>query len=231
MITLVKVFSSFTVFCMSFLGCQNKTTTLNTGLLARFDSVKQNITETKTTKVQNKTDIITLGAGCFWCVEAVFQQLNGVVKVESGYSNGALANPTYKEVCSGLTGHAEVCQVTYNPSIVSFEEILEVFWKTHDPTTLNRQGADVGSQYRSGVYYHTAAQAKIAQTWKDKLNAEAVFPNPIVTEIVPVGTFYKAENYHQNYFNENGYEPYCQIVIKPKLEKFEKVFKDKMKKK
>ncbi|MES2796855.1 MAG: peptide-methionine (S)-S-oxide reductase MsrA [Bacteroidota bacterium] len=175
-------------------------------------------------------EMITFGSGCFWCVEAVFQDLKGVVKVESGYSNGKTLNPTYKEVCSGLTGHAEVCQINYDPKIISFEELLEVFWKTHDPTTLNRQGADTGTQYRSGVFYHNENQAKLAQEWKNKLNAEKVFPNPIVTEITAVGTFYKAEDYHQNYYKQNGYEPYCQIVIKPKLEKFEKAFKDKINK-
>jgi peptide-methionine (S)-S-oxide reductase len=173
-------------------------------------------------------DKITLGAGCFWCVEAVFQKLKGVKKVVSGYSNGHVKNPTYKEVCTGQTGHAEVCELTYDPMEISFEEILEVFWKTHDPTTLNRQGADSGTQYRSGIYFHNETQREIAQNWKDNLNADKVFPNPIVTEIEPVGTFYEAENYHQNYFNQNGYEPYCQIVIKPKIEKFEKAFKDKI---
>lgn len=171
---------------------------------------------------------ITLGAGCFWCVEAVFQKLKGVHEVVSGYSNGHTPNPTYKEVCTGQTGHAEVCQLSFDPEIISVEQILEVFWKTHDPTTLNRQGADSGTQYRSGVYYHTENQRDIAQKWKEKLNAEKAFPNPIVTEIVPVGTFYKAENYHQNYYNQNGYEPYCQIVIKPKMDKFEKIFKEKI---
>lgn len=174
------------------------------------------------------SEMITFGSGCFWCVEAVFQKLKGVTKVESGYSNGSTVNPTYKEVCGGNTGHAEVVQVTYNPAEISFEELLEVFWKTHDPTTLNRQGADAGTQYRSGVFYHTDLQGQIAQAWKDKLNTEKVFPNPIVTEITPVGTFYKAENYHQNYYNQNGYEPYCQIVIKPKVDKFVKAFKDKI---
>lgn len=171
---------------------------------------------------------ITLGAGCFWCVEAVFQKLKGVKKVVSGYANGHVKNPTYKEVCTGQTGHAEVCELTYDPMEISFDEILEVFWKTHDPTTLNRQGADSGTQYRSGIYFHNETQREIAVKWKDRLNADKVFPNPIVTEIEPISTFYEAENYHQNYFNQNGYEPYCQIVIKPKIEKFEKTFKDKI---
>ncbi len=167
---------------------------------------------------------ITLGAGCFWCVEAVFQKLAGVKLVESGYANGKITNPTYKEVCSGTTGHAEVCQITYDPILISFEHILEVFWKTHDPTTPNRQGADVGTQYRSGIFFHNEKQKEIAQNWKEKLNNEKVFPNPIVTEITPIDIFYKAEDYHQNYYNMHAHEPYCQIVIKPKLEKFEKAF-------
>lgn len=172
---------------------------------------------------------ITFGSGCFWCVEAIFQNLKGVKSAESGYSNGHVMNPTYKQVCTGQTGHAEVVQVTFDPEIISVEELLEVFWKTHDPTTLNRQGADSGTQYRSGVFYHNENQRELAQSWKDKLNAEQVFPNPIVTEITPVGTFYKAEDYHQNYFNQNGYEPYCQIVIKPKMDKFLKAFSEKLK--
>ncbi len=176
-----------------------------------------------------KMDTITFGAGCFWCVEAVFQQVKGVESVTSGYMGGKLKNPTYREVCSGLTGHAEVCQLVYNPKIVSFDKLLEIFWQTHDPTTLNRQGADVGTQYRSAVFYHTAEQKDKATAWKDKLNAQKVFPNPIVTEIAEASAFYKAEDYHQNYFQENGEQPYCQVVIKPKMDKFLKQFKDVLK--
>lgn len=176
----------------------------------------------------NELEKITFGSGCFWCVEAVFQKLKGVESVVSGYSNGHTINPTYKEICTGTTGHAEVCQITFDPNQISFEELLEVFWKTHDPTTLNRQGADAGTQYRSGVFYHTESQRDVAQAWKDKLNAERVFPNPILTEITQVSTFYKAEDYHQNYYNKNGYEPYCQIVIKPKMDKFLKTFQEKL---
>jgi len=172
----------------------------------------------------------TFGSGCFWCTEAVFQNLEGVEKVESGYSGGRVKNPTYKEVCSGLTGHAEVIQVSYNPQKISFDELLEVFWMTHDPTTLNRQGADVGTQYRSVIYYHNDEQKALAESYKKKLDAEGVFDNPIVTEISPFTEFYKAEDYHQNYFNLNGDAPYCSYVIQPKVEKFKKVFKDKLKK-
>jgi peptide-methionine (S)-S-oxide reductase len=175
-------------------------------------------------------DTATFGAGCFWCVEAVFQRLEGVLTVASGYSNGFVKNPSYKEVCAGTTGHAEVCRITYDKNIVSFDELLEVFWKTHDPTTLNRQGNDVGTQYRSAVFYHSDEQKKIAEDYRTKLNAEKVYPNPIVTEIKKIENYYPAEDYHQNYFNQNSDQGYCQFVIQPKLEKFEKVFKDKMKK-
>ncbi len=174
-------------------------------------------------------ELATFGSGCFWCVEAIFQRVNGVEKVVSGYAGGHVKNPTYKEVCQGTTGHAEVCQLSYNPNIVRFEELLEVFWQTHDPTTLNRQGNDVGTQYRSAVFYHNDEQKELAKKYKKKLNESGAFNNPIVTEIKAYKTMYVAEDYHQNYFNENGSQPYCSFVIQPKLEKFEKVFKDKLK--
>lgn len=172
----------------------------------------------------------TFGSGCFWCTEAVFQNVEGVEKVESGYSGGKVKNPTYKEVCSGLTGHAEVIQVHYDTAKVSYEELLEIFWKTHDPTTLNRQGADEGTQYRSVVFYHNEEQKKLAEKYKAELDKSGAFDNPIVTEISPYTEFYKAEDYHQNYYNLNGNAPYCSYVIQPKLEKFRKVFKHKLKK-
>ena len=176
-------------------------------------------------------DTITLGAGCFWCVEAVFQRLNGVVSVTSGYSGGVPKNPTYKEVCSGLTGHAEVAQIVYDTTVVTLPEILEVFFKTHDPTTLNRQGGDAGTQYRSAIFYHNDEQKKIAEEVKKGLDASGAFNAPIVTEITKITEFYKAEDYHQNYYNENANSnPYCQYVIVPKLEKFNKYFADKLKK-
>jgi peptide-methionine (S)-S-oxide reductase len=174
--------------------------------------------------------IATFGSGCFWCTEAVFQNVEGVEKVESGYSGGKVKNPTYKEVCSGLTGHAEVIQVHYDTAKVSYEELLEIFWKTHDPTTLNRQGADEGTQYRSVVFYHNEEQKKLAEKYKVELDKSGAFNNPIVTEISPYTEFYKAEDYHQNYYNLNGNAPYCSYVIQPKLEKFRKVFKHKLKK-
>lgn len=173
--------------------------------------------------------IATFGSGCFWCTEAVFQQVDGVTKVESGYSGGKVKNPSYREVCSGRTGHAEVIQLTYDPSKVSFEELLEIFWGTHDPTTLNRQGADEGTQYRSVIFYHTPEQKQLAEEYKRKLDASGAFSNPIVTEISPLTNFYKAEDYHQNYYNLNGTAPYCSFVIKPKLDKFKKVFSEKLK--
>lgn len=178
----------------------------------------------------SNTDTATLGSGCFWCVEAVFQRLEGVINVASGYSGGSVKNPAYREVCDGTTGHAEVCQITYDKNKISFKDLLEVFWQTHDPTTLNRQGNDVGTQYRSAIFYHNLEQKELAEKYKNELNQSGAFNSPIVTEISPFSVFYKAEDYHQSYFNLNGKEPYCQFVIQPKVEKFENVFKSKMKK-
>lgn len=174
-------------------------------------------------------EVATFGSGCFWCTEAVFQRLEGVVKVESGYSGGFIANPTYKQVCTGQTGHAEVTNITYDPKKISFADLLAVFWRTHDPTTLNRQGNDVGPQYRSAVFYHNEKQKEEAEHWKKEVDKAHIYPDPLVTEITAFTNFYKAEDYHQNYFNENGSQPYCQFVVRPKVEKFEKVFKDKLK--
>jgi peptide-methionine (S)-S-oxide reductase len=171
----------------------------------------------------------TFGGGCFWCTEAQFQYLDGVVKVESGYAGGTVANPTYEQVCTGTTGHAEVIQVTYDPSKISYDELLQAFWQSHDPTQLNRQGNDVGTQYRSVIFYHNEEQHKKAAYYKEKLQASGAYDKPIVTEIAPLNNFYAAENYHQDYYNQNGSQPYCHFVIKPKLEKFKKVFKDKLK--
>lgn len=177
-----------------------------------------------------KLDTATFGAGCFWCVEAVFQRLNGVQSVKSGYCGGNVKNPSYKEVCMGTTGHAEVCQIIYDAAKISYEELLQVFWKTHDPTTLNRQGNDVGTQYRSAIFYHNQEQKEKSEHYKAELNKLGAYPSAIVTEITPFTTFYPAEDYHQNYFNENGDEPYCRFVIQPKVEKFEKAFKEKLNK-
>ncbi|MGF7230538.1 peptide-methionine (S)-S-oxide reductase MsrA [Arachidicoccus sp.] len=174
-------------------------------------------------------DTATFGTGCFWCTEAFFQRLKGVVKVISGYSGGNTPNPTYEEVCSGTTGYAEACQIMYDPSVISFEELLKVFWQTHDPTTLNRQGNDVGTQYRSVIFYHNQQQMDEAQHYKEALQKSGAWDKPIVTAIEPYKSFFSAENYHQNYYNDNPRQMYCQYVIKPKLEKFEKAFKDKLK--
>ncbi len=170
----------------------------------------------------------TFGAGCFWCVEAVFQRLNGVTSVVSGYAGGTVKNPTYREICGGRTGHAEVVQVTFDPEIISYEELLEVFWKTHDPTTLNRQGADVGTQYRSVIFYHDDHQKKLAEHYKTKLDASGIFDKPIVTEITELPTFFEAEENHQNYFNDNPNQPYCSVVIGPKVEKLKELFAAKL---
>ena len=175
-------------------------------------------------------ETITLGNGCFWCTEAIFQQIDGVTKVTSGYSGGHVKNPTYEEVCGKKTGHAEVIQLEFDTTKVSVDEILEVFWQTHDPTTKDRQGNDVGPQYRSVVFYHNDHQKERAEYYKAALDKSGAFPAPIVTEIEPIKNFYVAEDYHQNYYNDNKLVPYCYLVIRPKLEKFEKVFKDKMKK-
>ncbi|MBX2969268.1 MAG: peptide-methionine (S)-S-oxide reductase MsrA [Cyclobacteriaceae bacterium] len=180
-------------------------------------------------KMTDKLATATFGGGCFWCTEAVFQRVEGVEKVVSGYSGGKVKKPTYKEVTSGLTGHAEVIQITYNPQVIGYAELLEIFWGTHDPTTLNRQGADVGTQYRSVIFYHSPDQKELAITYKQKLDASGAFNQPIVTEISPAVEFYPAEDYHQNYFNLNGNAPYCTYVIQPKLEKFKKVFSEKLK--
>jgi peptide-methionine (S)-S-oxide reductase len=201
---------------------------ISCGQKTENQKISKKMNEEKVNMAEMET--ITFGAGCFWCVEAVFQQIEGVVKVESGYSNGTAKNPSYREVCTGNTGHAEVVQVTFDPKKVSFDTILEIFWKTHDPTTLNRQGADEGTQYRSAVFYANEAQKQAAETWKKKLNDEHVFPNPIVTEITPLSNYSKAEDYHQDYYDLNGHNPYCQVVIKPKMDKLQKTFKDKLKK-
>jgi peptide-methionine (S)-S-oxide reductase len=191
---------------------------------AQNKSAAQNL-NSKTKKMET----ITFGSGCFWCTEAIFQQVEGVISATSGYAGGTVPNPTYREVCTGTTGHAEVVQVVYDPAKVKFEDLLEIFWEMHDPTTLNRQGNDEGTQYRSAIFYYTSEQKKLAELYKDKLNKSHAYSKPIVTEITPFTNFYKAENYHQDYFKINGHGPYCQFVIQPKVDKFKKVFKSKMK--
>jgi peptide-methionine (S)-S-oxide reductase len=197
-----------------------------------MSACSQNQQRTVMTENNNNTaayDTATFGAGCFWCVEAVFQQLNGVVKVTSGYSGGDVKNPSYKEVCTGETGHAEVCQIIYDPKVISFKELLEAFWQTHDPTTINRQGNDIGTQYRSVIFYHTPEQKELAEKYKKELDMSGAFSKPIITAIEPFKNFYPAEDYHQNYYNNNSDAPYCSYMIRPKLDKFKKAFRDKLK--
>jgi peptide-methionine (S)-S-oxide reductase len=202
---------------------------LTKGSSQRNSNARQAAGAQNQTKDEKEMETATFGAGCFWCVEAVFQKLKGVATVKSGYMGGRVPNPTYKDVCSGLTGHAEVIQIEFDPAVISFAELLEVFWSTHDPTTLNRQGADVGTQYRSAIFYHSEEQRASAEKYKKQLNENEAFPDPIVTEIVEAKKMYVAEDYHQNYFNNNPNQPYCRAIIPAKLEKLKKVFADKLK--
>lgn len=198
--------------------------------LISFTNYKAEIKSINNQKINiTMMDTVTLGAGCFWCVEAIYSDLKGVESVVSGYAGGNIKNPSYKEVCTGRTGHAEVCQLTYDPTVISFKELLEVFWQTHDPTTLNRQGGDVGTQYRSAIFYHNEEQKQIAESYLITLNTEKAFENPIVTEITSFTNFYPADDYHQDYFELNGEQPYCRAVVRPKVEKFRKIFKEKLK--
>ncbi len=174
-------------------------------------------------------EIATLGAGCFWCVEAIFQDVQGVQNVVSGYAGGSVENPTYQQVCTGTTGHAEAVQMTFDPAVISYAELLEIFWRTHDPTTLNRQGADIGTQYRSAIFYHTDEQRQIAEQSKQTTDASDLWPNSLVTEITPFTHFYEAEEYHHNYFRLNSNQPYCRAVIDPKVRKFRKTFQERLK--
>lgn len=179
--------------------------------------------------MSNQNEVATLGAGCFWCVEAVFQKIKGVERVQSGYSGGHIKNPGYREVCTGRTGHAEVVQIEFDPNIVSFAELLMVFFTVHDPTTLNRQGGDVGTQYRSAIFYHSESQRATAEKAKIAASESGDWKDPIVTEITAFETFYSAEDYHNNYFNLNSEQPYCAAVVRPKVEKFTKRFNDLLK--
>ena len=217
-----KLFKLFTLLLagQSLASCAQQNSTSVQNVFSQTDSTQNKMTT---------QDTAVFGAGCFWCVEAVYQSIEGVIKVTSGYSGGTTVNPTYKEVCSGTTGHAEVCQVIYDPQKISYKDLLEAFWSAHDPTTLNRQGADVGTQYRSVIFYRSDEQKQIAEEYKKKLNDSMAFSKPVVTSIEPFTVFYAAEDYHQDYFELNGHEPYCQIVIAPKLAHFKEVFHDKLK--
>jgi peptide-methionine (S)-S-oxide reductase len=217
-----KIFLAISSF-VTFISCaQNNNADLNTTIKAMAANTPKPTT--------SSADTATFGTGCFWCTEAVFQQVEGVIKVTSGYSGGYVENPSYKDVCTGTTGHAECLNIVYDPSKVSFDELLEMFWQVHDPTTLNRQGNDVGTQYRSAVFYHNEKQKTTTEKYIKELDKSGAWTNPIVTKLEPFVKFYPAEDYHQNYYNNNTGEGYCQFVIRPKLEKFEKVFKSKLKK-
>lgn len=176
-----------------------------------------------------QSEVATLGGGCFWCLEAVYDQLNGVTDVASGYMGGHVTNPSYKQICNGDTGHAEVVQVRFDPATISFREVLEVFFTIHDPTTLNRQGNDIGTQYRSAIFYHTPEQQQVAAALIAELNEQQLWPRPIVTEVTPASTFYIAEDYHQEYFERNGGQPYCRVIVAPKVAKFRKQFSARVK--
>lgn len=209
---------------------------LNLTALVSCNNIAMESNNTKNETTINKidyminTDTATFGAGCFWCVEAQYKLLNGVISVESGFEGGHVKNPAYREVCEGTTGHAEVCRIVYDTTKISYTELLEAFWQAHDPTQLNRQGNDIGTQYRSVIFYHNDEQKQLAEKYKEELNKSGAWDKPIVTEISPASTFYKAENYHQDYYNLNSEEPYCKFVIQPKVEKFKKVFESKIKK-
>ncbi|NPV12477.1 MAG: peptide-methionine (S)-S-oxide reductase MsrA [Ignavibacteria bacterium] len=192
---------------------------------------KGNIKMSEQTKNKNELnyELATFGGGCFWCTEAVFKQIDGVIETEVGYAGGDVENPTYEQVCTGKTGHAEVCQIKFDPEKISYNELLEIFFKTHDPTTLNRQGADVGTQYRSVIFYHNETQKNLAIEFIKKLEREGVFSKPIVTQVEPLKNYYRAEEYHQNYFEKNPYSTYCIFVVAPKVEKTKKIFQNKLK--
>lgn len=213
---MLHIILTFAISTLTAFGCINSMETI------KNDSMVNS-------KTNSKSDTATLGAGCFWCVEAIFSELKGVEKVLPGYTGGHMENPDYKTVCTGTTGHAEVCQIYFDPEVISFEEILEVFWTTHNPTTLNRQGNDIGTQYRSAIFYNSEDQRNVALGSKETV-ATALWPDKIVTEITPLTVFYAAEDYHHEYFKNNPDQGYCTIVIEPKVLKFRKLFKDKLKK-
>jgi peptide-methionine (S)-S-oxide reductase len=215
---LLTIFYALTLITLFILGCKESKSEIK-------------IESESTMDIQNKNlETATFGSGCFWCTEAIFERVKGVESVVSGYSGGTVDNPTYKEVCTGTTGHAECTQIRFDPKVNSFDELLEIFWKMHDPTTLNRQGNDVGTQYRSVIFYHNDEQKQKAEYYKQKLTEEKIWDKPIVTEITKFEKFYPAEDYHQEYYDNNPNQGYCAYVITPKVEKFEKIFEDKLKK-
>ena len=228
----MKLFLSLLLIAPSLMAC-NQTTKNSTDNKLDLSSI-MNDTAQQSPTPSNSSDstlaIATFGAGCFWCVEAVYLSLNGVTKVESGYSGGTIKNPSYKEVCNGTTGHAEVCQITFDPKVITYPQLLEAFFEAHDPTTLNRQGGDVGTQYRSVIYYHNEEQKQFAYLAIKAANESGNWSDPIVTEVSPSDVFYIAEDYHQDYFALNGEQPYCRMVVAPKVDKFKKKFASMLKK-
>lgn len=212
------------LFTLPIIGCTQQNTEVENS------NIFKTMGQTNTNSLTKKLDTATFAAGCFWCVEAQFKELKGVISVTSGFTGGHVANPSYEDVCTGTTGHAEACNIVFDPKIISFDQLLAAFFVAHDPTQLNRQGNDEGTQYRSAIFYHNAEQKKLANYYITKLNEEKAYPNPIVTEVTKYNKFYKAEDYHQDYFANNGNQPYCKMVIQPEVEKFKNVFKDKLKK-
>ncbi len=220
------------MLALGFAACSNTPTNETEKKLNLTDMINesQKSAALDSTTTNDTTQLATFGAGCFWCVEAVYSGINGVTSVQSGYTGGAVKNPSYKEVCNGTTGHAEVCQITFDPRVVSFAQLLEVLFEVHDPTTLNRQGGDVGTQYRSAIYYHTDAQKELAELAIKAANESGNWSNPVVTEVTAFDKFYAAEDYHNDYFALHGEQPYCQMVVRPKVEKFKKHFGELLKK-
>ena len=218
MLNRMKLLLLFTALLFTVSGCKESTSQDQKNKKEKMNQVEN-----------NKLQTATFGSGCFWCTEAIFKRVRGVTSVVSGYAGGKTDNPSYEDVCSGTTGHAEVIQIKFDPLVVSYDELLEIFWKTHDPTTLNRQGADVGTQYRSVIFYNDDNQKKTAESYKLDLSKAGIWKDPIVTEISPLKKFYPAEKYHQDYYQQNPNQGYCSFVITPKIEKFERIFKDKMK--
>lgn len=218
MVNKIKLLLFLTALLFTISSCKESTSQIQ-----KQEKGKMNLID------DSKLQTATFGSGCFWCSEAIFERVKGVKSVVSGYAGGNVPNPSYEAVCSGKTGHAEVIQISFDPKVVSYDELLEVFWKTHDPTTLNRQGADVGTQYRSVIFYHDTEQKQKADNYKFELTKAEIWKDPIVTEISPLKNFYSAEKYHQDYYEQNPNQGYCSFVITPKIEKFEKIFKDKLK--